>query len=79
MRYLSTLAALLLGSPAFAADVLYVSVAGEKRIAIYHVDSAEGRLTRVGDASTTGEPAGNFKIALAMRRSLAHPSTMGAS
>jgi 6-phosphogluconolactonase len=56
MRYLSTLAALLIGSPAFAADVLYVSVAGEKRIAIYQVDSAEGRLTRVGDVSTPGEP-----------------------
>ncbi len=56
MRYLYTLAALLLGSPAFAADVLYVSVAGEKRIAIYHIDPAAGRLTRVGDVPTPGEP-----------------------
>jgi 6-phosphogluconolactonase len=36
--------------------MVYVSVAAEKRIAIYRVDSAEGRLARVGDAVTPGEP-----------------------
>jgi 6-phosphogluconolactonase len=56
MRYLSALTALLFAGAAFAADVVYVSVAGEKRIAIYQVDSADGRLTHVGDASTAGEP-----------------------
>ena len=56
MRCLSVLTALLFSSPAIAAEVVYVSVAGEKRIAIYQIDAASGRLTRVGDASTTGEP-----------------------
>jgi 6-phosphogluconolactonase len=56
MRCLSALTALLLASPAFAVDVVYVSVAGEKRIAIYQVGADDGRLTRVGDVSTTGEP-----------------------
>ena len=56
MRCLSVLAALLSIAPTFAADVVYVSVAGEKRIAIYQIDSADGRLTRVGDTPTTGEP-----------------------
>ncbi len=56
MRYISTLIALLLPAPAFAADVVYVSVAGEKRIAIYQVDAADGGLTHAGDASTAGEP-----------------------
>ncbi len=56
MRYLSGLTALLFAASAFAADVVYISVAGEKRIAIYQVDPADGRLTHVGDASTAGEP-----------------------
>ena len=56
VRYISTRPALLLPAPAFAADVVYVSVAGEKRIAIYQVDSADGHLTRVGEVSTAGEP-----------------------
>jgi 6-phosphogluconolactonase len=43
-------------APTLAADVVYVSIAGEKRIAIYQIDSADGRLTRVGDTATTGEP-----------------------
>jgi 6-phosphogluconolactonase len=45
-------------SPSLAADVVYVSVAGEKRIAIYQIDSAEGRLTHAGDTPTAGEPGG---------------------
>ena len=56
MRYLNVLTALLFAAPALAADVVYVSVAGEKRIAIYQIDAKDGRLTRVGDVSTTGEP-----------------------
>ena len=56
MRFLSVLPALLIAASANAVDIVYVSVAGEKRIAIYQIDSGEGRLTRVGDASTAGEP-----------------------
>lgn len=56
MRSLIALSALLSPASAIAADVVYISVAGEKRIAIYQVDSADGRLSRVGDISTTGEP-----------------------
>lgn len=56
MRYIGALTSLLFAAQAFAADVVYVSVAGEKRIAIYQVDSTEGRLTHVGNASTAGEP-----------------------
>src|SRR5947209_1906289 len=56
MRPLSTLAVMLLAASASAADVLYVSVAADKRIAIYRIDPANGRLTRVGDGATTGEP-----------------------
>ena len=56
MRFLSVLPALLIADSAYAVDVVYVSVAGEKRIAIYQIDSGEGRLTRVADASTAGEP-----------------------
>src|SRR5262249_47149115 len=37
-------------------DVVYVSVAAEKRIAIYQIDPTDGRLTKIGDASATGEP-----------------------
>jgi 6-phosphogluconolactonase len=35
---------------------VYVSVAEEKRIAIYLVDSADGKLTHVDDATTSGKP-----------------------
>ena len=56
MRYLYALSALLFALPAFALDVVYVSVAGEKRISIYKIDSADGGLAHVGDASTAGEP-----------------------
>jgi 6-phosphogluconolactonase len=41
---------------ATAPEVAYISVAGEKRIAVYHVSPADGRLTHVGDVATTGEP-----------------------
>ena len=56
MRCLAVLIALFSIAPAPAADVVYVSVAGEKRIAVYQIDSADGRLTHVGETSTTGEP-----------------------
>src|SRR5262249_21363537 len=55
MRF-GALMAMLLATPAFAADVLYVSVAGDKRIAIYQIDPANGALTFVGDVNTPGEP-----------------------
>jgi 6-phosphogluconolactonase len=56
VRCLSALTALLFAAPAFAADVLYVSLKGEKRIAVFQIDSDNGRLTHVGDVSTTAEP-----------------------
>jgi 6-phosphogluconolactonase len=56
MQFLIALAALFFASSALAADVVYISVAEEKRIAIYQIDSSDGKLTKVGDASTTGEP-----------------------
>lgn len=56
MRCPGVLALLLFAAPAFAADVVYISVAGEKRIAIYQIDPIDGRLTHVGDTPTTGEP-----------------------
>jgi hypothetical protein len=36
--------------------VVYVSVASEKRIAVYGMDRATGRLTHRGDAKLDGEP-----------------------
>lgn len=56
MRILSALAGMLLASSAMAADVVYVSVAAEKRIAVYQIDTATGNLTHVDDCSTSGEP-----------------------
>ena len=56
MRFLSILASLVFVPLTFAVNVVYVSFAGEKRIAIYQIDPREGRLTRVGNLSTTGEP-----------------------
>ena len=56
MRTLVSLFAFLAATPGFAADVVYVSVAGEKRIAIFKLDSGDGRLTPAGEISTSGEP-----------------------
>jgi 6-phosphogluconolactonase len=56
MRCLTALTALLCAAPVMATDVVYVSVAGKERIAIYQIDAANGGLTRIGDAATTGEP-----------------------
>jgi 6-phosphogluconolactonase len=56
MRCLTALAVFLSASSVFALDVVYVSVAGDKRIAIYELVAADGKLTRIGDIATTGEP-----------------------
>lgn len=55
MRYLGSLIAMFLASTAWAGDVVYVSVAGDKRIALYRV-AANGGLTHAADCATTGEP-----------------------
>jgi 6-phosphogluconolactonase len=47
----------LLGAAAARADtVVYVSVAAEKRIAVYQMDRATGRLTHQGDTKLDDEP-----------------------
>jgi 6-phosphogluconolactonase len=56
MRFLSVLLAMLIPASAFAADVVYISVAGDKRIAVYRIAAADGRLAHVDDCATTGEP-----------------------
>jgi 6-phosphogluconolactonase (cycloisomerase 2 family) len=56
VRFLIMLASLFTAAPTFAAEFVYVSVAGEKRIAIYRIDSNDGSLTNVGNVSTAGEP-----------------------
>jgi 6-phosphogluconolactonase len=56
MRFHALLAVLLFAAPTFADDVVYLSVAGEKRIAIFKLDSKDGRLTLDGDMATSGEP-----------------------
>jgi 6-phosphogluconolactonase (cycloisomerase 2 family) len=56
-RLLVIAVTVLLAATAARADtVLYVSVAAEKRIAVYLVDPATGRLTHRGDARLDGEP-----------------------
>ena len=55
MRLLTLLALFAATTPSLALDVIYVSVAGEKRIAVYHV-GADGRLTHASNTATTGEP-----------------------
>ena len=59
-----TLTILLLTSPtmllaataARAETVVYVSVAAEKRVAVYQMDPATGKLTHRGDTKLDGEP-----------------------
>lgn len=43
-------------SAAFAESHLYVSVAGEKRIAVYARDAESGQLTHLSDVAINGEP-----------------------
>jgi hypothetical protein len=54
MRTFSLLTALAMSTPAFATDVVYVSVAGEKRIAIFQLDPDSGRLKPAGEIDTGG-------------------------
>jgi 6-phosphogluconolactonase len=56
MRGYVLLASLFLANPALAGDVLYVSVAGEKRIALWAIDAKDGHLSAAWDLRTTGEP-----------------------
>ncbi len=56
MRFLMSFAPLLVAPSVFAADVVYVSIAGEKRIEVYQIKSNGGELRRIWDIFTTGEP-----------------------
>jgi 6-phosphogluconolactonase len=57
MRVLAALTLLLTSRvSALAGTALYVSVAGEKKIAVYRMDKAEGGLTLRATTSTAGEP-----------------------
>jgi 6-phosphogluconolactonase len=62
MRFLTLLATAALTAAASAAEqaggktVVYVSVAAEKRIAVYQMDRATGKLTHRRDAKFDGEP-----------------------
>ena len=47
---------LLAATTARAETVVYVSIAAEKRIAIYQMDRATGKLTHRGDTKLDGEP-----------------------
>jgi 6-phosphogluconolactonase len=50
-------ATFLLGAPAAADTFVYVSVAAEKRIAVYHLNADRGELAHLGDRTTEdGEP-----------------------
>ncbi len=53
---LLSLLGILCVRPLSAASWVYVSVAGEKRIAIYRMNSDTGELTHQQDVSTSGEP-----------------------
>ena len=56
MRLLVSLALFALAPALASAETfVYVSVAGDKRIAVYQMD-ADGKLTHKGDAKTDGEP-----------------------
>lgn len=56
MRLIASLALLVLASGAARADTfVYVSVAGDQRIAVYQMDAA-GKLTHRSNAKTDGEP-----------------------
>jgi 6-phosphogluconolactonase len=56
-RFLIALAVLILASAARADTFVYVSVAAEKRIAVYHLDPESGKLTHRDDCKVDdGEP-----------------------
>jgi 6-phosphogluconolactonase len=57
MKRLAGLVLLLACSATVRADTYaYVSVAGDKRIAVYRLDPTDGKLTHLTDAATEGEP-----------------------
>jgi 6-phosphogluconolactonase len=57
MRAFVSIALLLTSwASAFADTALYISVAGEQKIAVYRMDPAEGRLTLRATTATAGEP-----------------------
>lgn len=57
MKTLAVLTLMALSCPVAWADTyVYVSVAGEKKIAIYRMDTDEGKLTHRADVITDGEP-----------------------
>ncbi len=56
-RLLVTAVTALLAATALRAETfVYVSVAAEKRIAVYQTDRATGKLTHRGDTKLDGEP-----------------------
>jgi 6-phosphogluconolactonase len=57
MRSLLSLASLLLGCVNLTAGtVIYVSLAGEKKVAVYRMDSDDGKLTHANDIKLEGKP-----------------------
>src|SRR5579864_1995078 len=56
MRTFAIFATLLFAADAVAGDFVYVSVAGEKRIAVFRVDPGNGKLTAAGEIATSAEP-----------------------
>lgn len=56
MRWLCTLVTWHIAVAGFAVDVIYVSVAGDKKIAVYQSHADNGELTRVGEIAMNGEP-----------------------
>jgi len=54
--FLLSLTVLLAATAARADTVVYVSLAAEKRIAVYQMDGATGKLTHRGDTKLDGEP-----------------------
>ena len=57
MRWLLSLTSLLLSCVNLSAGtVVYVSLAGEKKIAVYRVESSDGKLTHAADVKVEGEP-----------------------
>jgi hypothetical protein len=57
MKVLAAVALLLAPcAAAFADTVVYVSLAGEKKIAVFQVDLADAKLTHKADVPTDAEP-----------------------
>src|SRR4029453_1243152 len=57
MRMLTALLLVLMAGAIRAETFAYVSLAKEKKIAVYKVEAATGALTHVADAACEGEPA----------------------